>query len=458
MANRIPPAFWLSAIILALALNGCATGGGGSQPTSTPQGGGDQAVNLPPTPPGVPDPGMPNADSEPLELPHVSSGPTAMQRAQSAMEGMVLGAVIGSQAGPIGAAVGAGTLLVYAAVTGHVPLSGASGPSAPSPRDEDRREEELEDELDREAKRGDALESEIETELLRQEELLRQIEAEQAALGAHSEQQTAPAISTESLAERADPRSAPRAPEERELPLAIFDKEKVKVRRGAWGDNERDLELTKRTLDADMDSKPEQVRYYDEETGQMLRMEQDRDYDGELDTWSGYQDGKLASRELDTNQDGKPDIWERYRDDRMTAREVDRDNDGHRDAFYTYEGNDLVEEQHDANDDGAMDMLVIYENRLRVRAEEDRSLDGRMDTWTTYQKHGGEEHIARVEKDTTGNGKPDVFETSVMLDDRAVLARREEDKNGNGEIDITSIYENGKLVRREISDPALIPL
>jgi hypothetical protein len=276
MANRIPPAFWLSAIILSLALSGCATGGGGSQSTSTPPGGGDQAVNLPPTPPGVPDPGMPNADSEPLELPHVSSGPTAMQRAQSAMEGMVLGAVIGSQAGPIGAAVGAGTLLVYAAVTGHVPLSGASGPSAPSPRDEDRREEELEDELDREAKRGDALESEIETELLRQEELLRQIEAEQAALGAHSEQQTAPAISTESLAERADPRSAPRAPEERELPLAIFDKEKVKVRRGAWGDNERDLELTKRTLDADMDSKPEQVRYYDEETGQMLRMEQDR--------------------------------------------------------------------------------------------------------------------------------------------------------------------------------------
>jgi len=61
-----------------------------------------------------------------------------------------------------------------------VPLAGASGPS-PSPRDEDRREEELEDELDRESERGDALESEIEAELMRQEELLRQIEAEEAA-------------------------------------------------------------------------------------------------------------------------------------------------------------------------------------------------------------------------------------------------------------------------------------
>jgi len=39
-----------------------------------------------------------------------------------------------------------------------------------------------------------------------------------------------------------------------------------------------------------------------------------------------------------------------------------------------------------------------------------------------------------------------------------VLARREEDRNGDGTPDITSIYENGKLVRREISDPALVPL
>jgi hypothetical protein len=39
-----------------------------------------------------------------------------------------------------------------------------------------------------------------------------------------------------------------------------------------------------------------------------------------------------------------------------------------------------------------------------------------------------------------------------------VLARREEDKNGDGNIDITSIYENGRLKTREISDPSLVPL
>ena len=46
------------------------------------------------------------------------------QRAQSAVEGMLMGAIIGGQAGPIGAAVGAGTFLIYSAITGDVPLQG----------------------------------------------------------------------------------------------------------------------------------------------------------------------------------------------------------------------------------------------------------------------------------------------------------------------------------------------
>ena len=54
--------------------------------------------------------------------------------------------------------------------------------------------------------------------------------------------------------------------------------------------------------------------------------------------------------------------------------------------------------------------------------------------------------------------RPDVFETYAILDGEPVLTKREEDKNQDGTIDITSIYENGKLVRREISDPSLMPL
>ena len=81
-----------------------------------------------------------------------------------------------------------------------------------------------------------------------------------------------------------------------------------------------------------------------------------------------------------------------------------------------------------------------------------------MDTWTTYRVVDGEEVVARIERDTGGSGKPDVFETFDARGGKAVLTKREEDKDGDGNIDITSIYENGKLVKREISDPSLVPL
>jgi hypothetical protein len=49
-------------------------------------------------------------------------------------------------------------------------------------------------------------------------------------------------------------------------------------------------------------------------------------------------------------------------------------------------------------------------------------------------------------------------ETYEVTDGKALLARREEDVNGDGSIDIVSIYENGRLVQRQISDPDLAPL
>jgi hypothetical protein len=306
--------------------------------------------------------------------------------------------------------------------------------------------------LAREAERGMELESEIEAELRRQEELMQRMEAE----AQDSTRQGAERPSDESLAERADPRTAPRAPKERDLPLAIFDRETETIPRGAWGDNQRELRVITRSLDADQDGKPEQIRYFDEATGALLRKVQDRNYDGEIDTWASYTEGELASRALDANGDAKPDAWEEYANDRMTSRQVDRDQDGTRDAFYTYEGDSLVEEKHDADNDGAFDLIVTYRDRLRTKVVEDRNYDGRADSWTLY--HEGEEIVARIERDTDGSGRPDVFETYAILDGEPVLTKREEDKNQDGTIDITSIYENGKLVRREISDPSLMPL
>ena len=66
--------------------------------------------------------------------------------------------------------------------------------------------------------------------------------------------------------------------------------------------------------------------------------------------------------------------------------------------------------------------------------------------------------VARIEHDKRGDGAVTMAETFDTTTGQAVLSRRDEDVNGDGEVDVVSIYEEGKLVRREISDPALVEL
>jgi len=306
--------------------------------------------------------------------------------------------------------------------------------------------------IEREVARGDELELQIDDELNRQKQLLEKIESDQVA-----PRKAEPDVSAAGLAERADPRTAPSAPRDRDLPRAIFEKELLIISEGTWG-NEDPLDVIRLNLDADRDGKPEQVRYIERRSGKIVRKEQDRDYDGTLDVWQDYEEGQLVARVIDSDGDGRPDTWEQYADGRMTSRAIDRDNDDVKDAFYRYRGDSLVEERHDSDNDGRIDRRVSYEQRRRTRAEEDRDRDGRMDTWTTYRVVNGDEVVARVERDTKGGGKPDVFETYDTQSGKAVLSKREEDVNGDGTIDVTSIYEKGKLVRREITDPSLVPL
>jgi hypothetical protein len=348
-------------------------------------------------------------------------------------------------------------LLLYGLLTRHDPFGRAQQSESGPPGARRERPPAAapaagqEPDLEQEGARGEILEQQIEAEIRRQQELLQQIDQAEAQGVALPE---APEPEPDALA---DPRVAPSAPVERELPLAIFDAERAVVPAGAW-DNARETPVLKRVLDADRDGLPEQVRYYDARGEVLLRQEQDTDYDGRLDTWTVYQGGRLVTRNLDTSGDGKPDAFERYEGGRMVERSIDRDGDGVRDASYLYAGGSLQEESHDRNNDGAPDRVIHYRGRQRASSEEDENGDGRFDTWTTFQVVEGRELQVRVERDTQGRGKADVFETYEVKGGKAALAKREEDRNGDGAIDVTSVYQDGKLVRRVISDPSLVPM
>ena len=90
-----------------------------------------------------------------------------------------------------------------------------------------------------------------------------------AGEGAATPRRPAPArlpISDENLAERADPRAAPDGARATRAAAAIFDEERVDDREGPVGQHE-ELTVVRRTLDADRDGKPEEVRYFDAKSG-----------------------------------------------------------------------------------------------------------------------------------------------------------------------------------------------
>jgi len=339
---------------------------------------------------------------------------------------------------------GAGTLLIYTAITGQPPFGASSTRTAPT----DSRRWTAEGE----ASRGRTLEAQIQEELQRQQAALAGIES-----GVAEQPTIESLISGQDLAERANPRVAPDAPKDRELPLSVFEMEPVTIIAGSWG-NDEPMEVMRGVLDADEDGMPEQIRFFDAESMVLLRKEQDTNFDGTLDVWNTYEAGRLVARVRDTDEDAEADVWEHYENERMTHRTIDRDRDGMADAFYQYAGDILVEERHDANNDGSVDRRIRYQNLFRQSAEEDLDRDGQMDVWMTYSVSHGKEVVVRIERASKGSGAPDIVETYDISTGKSMLSKLEEDRDGDGTVDITSRYENGKLVQREISDPDLAPL
>jgi antitoxin component YwqK of YwqJK toxin-antitoxin module len=134
--------------------------------------------------------------------------------------------------------------------------------------------------------------------------------------------------------------------------------------------------------------------------------------------------------------------------------EVDRNFDGKKDGTQQYQNGVLIWEEFDNNYDGKVDRRTEYVAGKRNVEIEDTTLDGIMDTHTYFDDKG---QISRVERDKNQDGKTDVwdyFDTSVP--GKVVLVKREEDTNGDGVVDITSFYEKGKLVRKEVSDPSAL--
>jgi hypothetical protein len=308
-----------------------------------------------------------------------------------------------------------GKLLIFSSSTGHVPIGDVKRSTARTPEQ-------------REAERVAELERALEAERAREQR------PEQAGPEPPGSPRTAPpGLETSVL-------SAPFAPSPPELDPARLSTETTSVPAGSWG-NAEDLPVLRRSLDADGNGRPEDVRYYEVGSDQLLRREEDRDLDGNTDSWIRYERGAAVERVLDSDGDGRPDEWEYYSNGRMTRREIDSNHDDSRDITYLYRNDSLSEVRRDTDADGAIDRVEKFEHRQRVQLVEDANRDQRMDTWTSYRIVAGEEVVARIERDPQGRGKPTVFETYRAAPGKPVLERLEEDTDGDGAIDVTKDYQ-----------------
>ncbi len=135
-------------------------------------------------------------------------------------------------------------------------------------------------------------------------------------------------------------------------------------------------------------------------------------------------------------------------EDRPLVREDDTDADGEPDRWIVY-AHDARSEIHEG---GAADRpalrLVFDEAGARiVRVEIDHDVDGHPERILHYRG----ERLSGEARDANGDGRLDTFD---HLDAMGRVAMREEDVDGDGSIDVRSAYEDGRLIRRELTHPS----
>lgn len=133
--------------------------------------------------------------------------------------------------------------------------------------------------------------------------------------------------------------------------------------------------------------------------------------------------------------------------DLPVLREEDTTRDGHADRWLAYAGDTRSEIWEDGQEIGYPDVRLVFADGKRLlRVELDRNGDGRAERIFRYA--GGS--LSSEARDTNGDGTLDTFE---HFDAEGQVDLREEDRDGDGGIDVRSIYQRGRLVRREISSP-----
>lgn len=133
-------------------------------------------------------------------------------------------------------------------------------------------------------------------------------------------------------------------------------------------------------------------------------------------------------------------------------RQEDTSGDGRADRWIGYEAGVRREIWEDALDSGEPSVRLVFVpgGSELERVEFDAAGDGKLDRVFTYR----DGVLAGENRDSDGDGVLDTFD---RFDAGGQLLLRDEDVDGDGRIDVRSHFREGRLVRRELTDPAQVP-
>jgi hypothetical protein len=203
-------------------------------------------------------------------------------------------------------------------------------------------------------------------------------------------------------------------------------------------------QVTKLARDTDRDGKPDFTTTFSRGEGQPVAEERVKPDTGQVASRTEFERGVTSRKQADEDGDGKPDHWWYYLGGRLSKETRDTNGDGNVDETKEYRGEKLARIQRDEDRNGTFEKTDVFEAGRKVRTEVE---DKEGPVSLVYDASGAQ--VIRRERDTNGDGRPDIV---VALDPpTGTVLREDRDLNGDGRPDVSAYYENGKVVRREIS-------
>ena len=199
------------------------------------------------------------------------------------------------------------------------------------------------------------------------------------------------------------------APEPTGLADRVLDRD-GNGRPDLWSYHDASGNPTRELLDENGDGTPDRTVWFEPATGAELRVEEDTNLDGRVDSWVEFKNGQVSRQRRDRDHDGQLDTWSFYEAGQLSRQEEDTTGDGFRNRVTFYAAGRLAREREDQNGDGRVDRLTLYDAKERpLRRDEDTDGDGRIDSRSIYE--GGKLVRRELVEASVGDSEEDLNDT-----------------------------------------------